>query len=87
MISDTGLSDVLMTEIVALAKKRRICRLVLFGSRARGDYRRTSDIDLAVSGGDIAGFIVEADEVIPTLLHIDDQQQKRSRPAKAVTAL
>ncbi|MFR5152466.1 MAG: nucleotidyltransferase domain-containing protein [Ruminococcus sp.] len=28
--------------------------IILFGARARGDFKRTSDIDLAVSGGDFA---------------------------------
>ena len=45
--------------------------MLLFGSRARGDYRKTSDIDLAVSGGDAVRFSLEAEEVISTLLFFD----------------
>lgn len=33
-----------------------------FGSRARGDFKRTSDIDLAVSGGDFCRFALDVDE-------------------------
>lgn len=42
-----------------------------FGSRARGDYRRTSDIDLAVVGGDFARFALDVDEETSTLLEYD----------------
>ena len=44
---------------------------ILFGSRARGDYKRTSDIDIAVSGGDFAGFALDVEEETSTLLEFD----------------
>ncbi len=31
-------------------------------ARARGDFKRTSDIDLAVSGGDFCRFALDVDE-------------------------
>ena len=43
----------------------------MFGSRARGDYKKTSDIDLAVTGGDTAGFALDVDEETSTLLRFD----------------
>ena len=43
----------------------------MFGSRARGDFRRTSDIDLAVSGGDFNRFALDVDEETSTLLEYD----------------
>ncbi len=43
----------------------------MFGSRARGDYRRTSDIDLATSGGNYAGFATDVEEETSTLLEYD----------------
>ena len=46
-------------------------KIILFGSRARGDYKRTSDIDLAVSGGDIARFALDVEEETSTLLKYD----------------
>ena len=45
--------------------------MILFGSRARGDYHRASDIDLAVSGGDILNFTLEVEENTSTLLTYD----------------
>lgn len=48
-------------------------RLVLFGSRARGDHRERSDVDLAVWGLDAAGAsrMRTALEELPTLLEFD----------------
>ena len=40
-------------ELIALAQRCGLKKVILFGSRARGDCRERSDIDLAVSGGDI----------------------------------
>ena len=37
-------------DIIKLARKYQIEKVILFGSRARGDNREKSDIDLAVSG-------------------------------------
>ena len=45
--------------------------MILFGSRARGDYKKVSDIDLAVSGGDVSGFSISVDEETSTLLQYD----------------
>ena len=64
----TGLSEALINEICQLAEKYHIRQVVLFGSRARGDYHRASDIDLAVSGGDILHFTFDVDEETSTPL-------------------
>ena len=45
--------------------------IILFGARARGDFKRTSDIDLAVSGGDFCRFALDVDEETSTLLEYD----------------
>ena len=37
----------------------------------RGDHQEKSDIDLAVTGGDIEGFRTDAEEKINTLLLFD----------------
>ena len=42
-----------------------------FGSRARGDFKRTSDIDIAASGGDFDRFALDVDEEKSTLLEFD----------------
>ena len=57
--------------IISLAQEYHIARVILFGSRARGDNWERSDIDLAVSGGDIIRFSLDIDERIPTLLIFD----------------
>ena len=66
-----GLKTSLLQSINELAKKYNIQKVVLFGSRARGDYKERSDIDLAVSGGDIVGFTFAVEEETPTLLMFD----------------
>lgn len=50
---DTGIKAKVTEEIAELAKHCGVEKVVLFGSRARGDYNRASDIDLAAEGGDI----------------------------------
>ena len=57
--------------IIALAREYGIERVILFGSRARGDNWERSDIDLAVCGGDIVRFSLDLDDRIPTLLMFD----------------
>ena len=58
-------------EIIAFAKKYGVRKVILFGSRARGDNRERSDIDLAVSGGDIGEFAETVNEETWTLLMFD----------------
>lgn len=67
----TGIKDVVIQEICQLARKYQIEKVILFGSRARGDYKRVSDIDLAVVGGDFVSFSLDVDEDTSTLLKFD----------------
>ena len=67
----TGLKPVILEELTSLAAHHRLNRLILFGSRARGDYHEKSDIDLALSGGDKLRFALDADEQTSTLLAFD----------------
>ncbi len=60
-----------LTSFLWLAQKHDVRRVILFGSRARGDNKERSDIDLAVSGGKTAAFIADAETEIPTLLQLD----------------
>ncbi len=53
-MEDNGLKKELLGQIQAIAEKNGIEKVILFGSRARSDYNKTSDIDLAVSGGNTA---------------------------------
>ncbi len=65
--------SVLYRELAALAARHGAQKLVLFGSRARGDQRPGSDIDLAVYGmpKDQQGRFWWAVEELPTLLKWD----------------
>ena len=66
-----GLNENLLNEITGLARKYELTSVVLFGSRARGDYRARSDIDLAVAGGDYDRFALDAEEETSTPLSFD----------------
>ena len=66
-----NISERVETEIIQLAKEHGIQKVILFGSRARGDNWERSDIDLAVSGGDIPRFALDLDEEVCTLLLFD----------------
>lgn len=68
---NTGIREIVLEEICNLAKKYQVKQVILFGSRARGDYRKTSDIDLAVTGGSIVQFILDVEEYTSTLLKYD----------------
>lgn len=70
-MEETGINPVVIQEIRDLAQKYGINQVILFGSRARGDYKRVSDIDLAVSGGDFVRFALDVDEETSTLLMYD----------------
>ena len=67
-----GIDDSIEQDIISIAIKNDIKKLILFGSRARGDFKRTSDIDLAVEGGNISAFAVQVDEEVSTLLEFDN---------------
>ncbi len=66
-----GMRKELLESIISLAEKYDIGRLYLFGSRARGDYRERSDIDLAAAGGRVSDFCLDVEEETPTLLLFD----------------
>ena len=66
-----GIRQNVLDEIENYAKKHQIKKVILFGSRARGDYRKTSDIDLATIGGDHVRFALDVDEETSTLLKFD----------------
>jgi predicted nucleotidyltransferase len=58
-------------DIISIAKKNNIQKVILFGSRARGTNSERSDIDLAVSGGDACNFYYDVEEEARTLLFFD----------------
>ncbi len=69
--SKFGIKKQVLEEIIQLAETHNVDKLILFGSRARGDYRERSDIDLAFSGGNAAEFMLDVNEDTSTLLQFD----------------
>lgn len=67
----TGIPEAVLAQI-ASAGRQWATRVVLFGSRARGDHRPRSDMDIAFYGND-TGYLAfaEAMEQLPTLLEFD----------------
>lgn len=65
------LDERLASDIIRLAKKNAIKKVILFGSRARSGHSERSDIDLAVSGGNALDFQYDLEEEAWTLLMFD----------------
>ena len=68
---NTGIKINVIEEIKSFAIKHDIQKVILFGSRARGDYKERSDIDLAITGGNGDLFTLDVDEYTSTLLMYD----------------
>lgn len=72
-----GIKPVLRAQITEIiCSQKPVKRIILFGSRARGKARRTSDIDLAVEGKgwtdrDINLAHNRLEEEVPTALKFD----------------
>ena len=69
--NETGIRQKVLNEIKDYAGLYELKKVILFGSRARGDYKERSDIDLAVTGGNVAAFSIAVDENTSTLLKFD----------------
>jgi predicted nucleotidyltransferase len=73
----TALADVVVDSILAIIRSRRpAAKVVLYGSRARGDASPVSDIDLAVvdpswTQDDIDQVHNRLEEEVPTALKMD----------------
>lgn len=68
---ETGIKEIVLQEIIQLAKQNSVEKVILFGSRARGDFKERSDIDLAFRGGHSSHFVLDVDEMTSTLLEFD----------------
>jgi len=66
-----NISERVRLELKQLAERHGIEKIILFGSRARGDFYERSDIDIAVSGGNTTEFSLDIDEKVHTLLMFD----------------
>lgn len=63
----------LYSQIAGLGAKYRVDKIILFGSRARGDNTDRSDIDIAVYGLPLDRQYLFAEDIdnLPTLLEFD----------------
>lgn len=66
-----GLKDDVIEFIAESASRHNLEKVVLFGSRAKGNFSEKSDIDLAILGSSTHEFIDEVEEKCPTLLPFD----------------
>ena len=71
LLLNTGIKPVVIEEICELARNYNMEKVILFGSRARGDFKGVSDIDLAVTGGNFIRFAIDVEEDTSTLLKFD----------------
>ena len=70
-MKNTGIKPQVINEIQELARIHNMNKVILFGSRARGDFKRTSDIDLAAEGENFDRFALDIEEETSTLLQYD----------------
>lgn len=55
----TGLSDAQIDEILLFTKRfPKVEKVIIFGSRAKGTYKRGSDIDLVLSGDTLSYSVI-----------------------------
>ena len=82
-----GLSDTVIKELQGVFRRHaNIRKVLIFGSRSKGNYRAGSDIDLAVVGNDInysqlLDILCEIDD-LELLYSVDllDYQKKKGTP-------
>ena len=83
----TGIKPIVLEEIKRIAEEYEVKKVILFGSRARGDYQRASDIDLAVQGGRVTDFILDVKDTTSTLLNFDIVDLEKTVPGKFLEAI
>lgn len=53
-----GIKESIIEDIVNIIKKHKeVTKAVIFGSRARGDYKKASDIDIALFGEELTNTV------------------------------
>lgn len=73
-----NLPERVIKDITTFARTHDVQKVVLFGSRARGTHTEKSDIDLAVSGGDLEAFYWDIKENVHSLLTFDIVDYRRT---------
>lgn len=61
----------MLESIINIGIECSLEKIILFGSRARGDHKERSDIDIAADGNMCEKFALEIEEKCPTLLKFD----------------
>ncbi len=87
-----GLSDTVIKELQDVFRRHaNIEKVLIFGSRSKGNYRAGSDIDLAVIGKDIdynllLSILCEIDD-LDLLYTVDllDYQKKKEPPSEIIS--
>jgi predicted nucleotidyltransferase len=74
-----NLKSEIINKIINISEEyENIKKVVLFGSRARGNNSEKSDIDLAIyCDDDISEYIEEIEETVPTLLEFDFSDMRK----------
>lgn len=77
-----GLEPDLVQQIIAAILRRvKAKRILIYGSRARGDFRATSDIDIAIDCGTREVLARNAiDDEVKTLLKLDIVEIRKVAP-------
>ena len=65
------LPERVIRELFSFATKHSVRKIILFGSRARGNNTERSDVDIAVYGGDFDSFYWDIKENVHSLLIFD----------------
>jgi len=66
-----GISESLFDQIVSLFEQNpHVIKAILFGSRAKGNYKPGSDVDIAISGKDLT-----LQDILSLQNHLDDLDQ------------
>lgn len=71
VMTSYGLREDVLSFIRDSAQQNDMEEVILFGSRARGDFSEKSDIDLAIRGNGVRRYEEALDERCPTLLRFD----------------
>ena len=72
------LPERVIRELFSFATKHSVRKIILFGSRARGNNTERSDVDIAVYGGDFDNFYWDVKEKVNSLLMFDIVQADSS---------
>ncbi|MEG2018332.1 MAG: nucleotidyltransferase domain-containing protein [Clostridium sp.] len=79
------LDKAIIEKIICISKEvEGINKIVLFGSRARGDNELKSDIDIAIyadNNGAAVDFIERTENEVPTLLEFDFSDMRKVKDA------